>query len=170
MKCPFCGKEVEDGSKFCSSCGANLETSDSISNQVKESTASSAYSQVGSSGGEHDVLTPENFRDAPTYKRNLLIMIILGGIGLIFSALSLLFSILYRFGDGSDAYLVLMIFGFIIGLTFFIVMMTYNKKTFPTTQNIKMKGIEILVPLFVAFTLVCLIMSLGAQGFYFIIY
>ena len=170
MTCPFCGKELEDGSKFCSSCGANLEASSSVENQIKESTASSAFSQAPSSGGEYDVLTPENFRSAPTYKSNLLKMIILGSIGLVFSALSLLFSILYRFGDGATAEIILMIFGFLIGLTFFIVAMTYNKKTFPTTQYIKMKGLEILVPIVIAFTLVFLIMSLGVQGFYFIIY
>lgn len=169
MKCPICGKEIPDGSKFCSFCGANLETSNSISNQVKESTASSAYSQVGSSGGEHDVLTPENFRSAPNYKKNLFKMIIFGGVAFILSALGLLGSILFRFGDQSTFDLVLMLIGMLSGLAFFIVTLTFNKKVFPTTQYLKMKGLEILVPIFIAFTLACLVMALGAQGLYLII-
>ena len=168
MKCPICGKEIPDGSKFCSFCGANLEYSDP-GNQIKESTPDSAYSQAPGSAPT-EVLTPENFRDVPTYKSNLLKMIILASIGFVFSALGLLFSILYRFGDGSTADLVLMIFGMLIGLTFFIVAMTYNKKTFPTTQYIKMKGIEFFVPFLIAFTIVCLVMALGVQGIYLMIY
>ena len=168
MKCPFCGQEIPNGSKFCSFCGANLEVSD-VSNQFKESTAESAYSGANP-GSISETLTPENFRDVPTYKSNLMKMIILSGIGLVFAGLGLLFSILYRFVDDSPANLILMIFGLLIGLTFFIVAMTYNKKTFPTTQMIKMKGIEFFVPFFIAFTLVFLIMAIGVQGFYLIIY
>ena len=169
MKCPFCGKELEEGSKFCSSCGANLETSDSVRNQIKESTQVSAHTQVNS-GVDNNVLTPENFRSAPNYKSNLLKMVIFGGIAFVFSALGMLGSILFRFGDKSTFDLVLMIVGMFTGLGFFIAAMSFNRKTFPNSQNVKMKGIEFLVPIFIAFTLVCLVMALGAQGFYLIIY
>ena len=28
MKCPYCGAEIEDGSKFCTNCGKSLEDDD----------------------------------------------------------------------------------------------------------------------------------------------
>lgn len=169
MKCPFCGKELEDGSKFCSACGASLEPTNSNNNQIKESAETQVVTQVVSEVST-DILTPENFRNAPHYRSNLLKMVIFGGIAFLFSALGLLGSILFRFGDKSNFDIVLMILGMVVGLGFFIAAMSFNRKTFPNSQNVKMKGIEFLVPIFIAFTLVCLVMALAAQGFYFIIY
>ncbi len=161
MKCPRCGKDVEDFVSSCPNCGADLHPS----------SGSSSVPTGSSSGDEYSVLTPENFRNAPHYKRNLLIMILYGSIGLVFSALAVVGSALFRFVPLMEMPgLIMFIFSLLVGLTFFIVAMTYNKKVFPTTQMIKMKGLEILVPLIVAFTLVFIIGSLAIQGIFLIIY
>ena len=169
MKCPNCGKEVEEGSKFCSACGAKLEASSSYRDDIKDNNQNSTHTIINNSSAS-DILTPENFRSAPNYKSNLLKMVIFGGIAFIFSVLGLLGSLLFRFGDKSTFDLVMMIVGMMLGVGFFVVTMTYNRKTFPNSQNVKMKGIEFLVPVFIAFTLVCLVMALAAQGFYIIIH
>lgn len=167
MKCPNCGKEVEEGSKFCSACGARLEPS--YRDDIKDNNQNVAHTIINNSSAS-DVLTPENFRSAPNYKGNLLRMVIFGGIAFIFSGLGLLGSLLFRFGGESAFGLAMMIVGMMLGVGFFVVTMTYNRKTFPNSQNVKMKGIEFLVPVFIAFTLACLVVALAVQGYYIVIH
>lgn len=158
MKCPKCGQEVDEYVSVCPYCGAELH-------HVESSVP------VGSgSDASQEVLTPENFRSAPKYKRNLLLMVIFGGIGFVFAGLSLFGSIMLRFGDGSAFDVFLLIFGLVGGAAGVVVTLSFNKKTFPTTQMIKMKGLEILVPVFIAFTLACLVGALVVQGYYLIVY
>ena len=73
MKCPNCGKEVEEGSKFCSACGAKLEASSSYRDDIKDNNQNSTHTIINNSSAS-DILTPENFRSAPNYKSNLLKM------------------------------------------------------------------------------------------------
>lgn len=47
MFCPKCGKEIPDGSTFCSSCGTNVNTMGGPSGAAKPSAAGAAFSGLG---------------------------------------------------------------------------------------------------------------------------
>lgn len=47
MFCPKCGKEIPDGSAFCSSCGTNVNTMGGPSGAAKPSAAGAAFSGLG---------------------------------------------------------------------------------------------------------------------------
>ena len=51
MFCPKCGKEIPDGSAFCSSCGTNVNTMGGPSGAAKPSAAGEA---VRGAGGRPD--------------------------------------------------------------------------------------------------------------------
>ena len=36
MFCPNCGKQIQDGMKFCTNCGAKVELENAIKMQVEE--------------------------------------------------------------------------------------------------------------------------------------
>ena len=47
MFCPKCGKEIPDGSAFCSSCGTNVNTMSGPGGAAKPSAAGAAFSGLG---------------------------------------------------------------------------------------------------------------------------
>ena len=47
MFCPKCGKEIPDGSAFCSSCGTNVNTMGGPSGAAKPSAAGASFSGLG---------------------------------------------------------------------------------------------------------------------------
>lgn len=158
MKCPKCGQEVDDFISVCPYCGAELHQS-------------SVNVPTGTSSGT--TLTPENFRDAPTYKPLLIRLNIFGAVMLVFSILGLLGSLFARFVPLMDVVgIVLMIIGVLTALIlFFGFFLTTNKKVFPQVNGIKLKGIlEVLPAFWTAFTMVNIVGALVLQGIYFIIY
>ena len=178
MKCPFCGKEIMDGSTFCSFCGANLETSDQINNQIKESSNYSDHTEnptINNSGVATTQVTPQNFRDLPTYKRNILLMDIFSVVSMLLFFLSLLGSLLFRFTSGNEAFTIIMFaFGLAGGLGFFIAVITLNKKTLPQVNpgegGFKLNFKEIVPGLCAGLVLAAGISALVVQGIYLIVY
>lgn len=167
MKCIYCNKEIPDGSKYCPFCGAYLEeVSETSVNQIKEGSGS----VVSSNGPE--AITVENFRSLPTYKPRLHKMLLFLGLAFGFFALALLGSLMVKIiGDGAAMVpgIIMLILGFVAGIVFFSIGMSLNRKVFPNV-NTKMKGIEILVPIFVAFGLSFAVVSLVLQGIVLVIY
>ena len=166
MLCKYCNKEIPDGSKYCPFCGAYLEeVSETSVNQIKEGSGP----VVGSSG---EAITVENFRSLPTYKPRLHKMLLFLGLAFGFFALALLGSLMVRIiGNGSAMVpgIIMLVLGLVAGIVFFSIGMSLNRKVFPNV-NTKMKGIEILVPLFVAFGLTFAVVALVLQGLVLIIY
>ena len=179
MKCPFCGNEILDGSTFCSFCGANLKTSDNVNNQIKESSDYSDHTTnptvVNDGGDAKTQITPQNFRELPTYKRNILLMDIFSVISMVLFFLSLLGSLLFRFTSGNEAFNIIMFaFGFAAGLAFFIVVITLNKKTLPQVNpgegGFKLNFKEIVPGLCAGLGLAAAVGALVVQGIYLIVY
>lgn len=169
MKCIYCNKEIPDGSKYCPFCGAYLESSD-VSNQIKEGSGGYAPSV---SETPKDVITVENFRSLPTYKPRLIKMVVFGAIAFVFTLIALFGSLMVRIiGGGSLEVpgIIMLAFGLASGVTFLVLALSLNKKVFPQVNAIKMKGIEILVPIFIAFSLCFAIVSLVLQGIVLVIY
>ena len=166
MLCKYCNKEIPDGSKYCPFCGAYLEeVSETSVNQIKEGSGP----VVGSSG---EAITVENFRSLPTYKPRLHKMLLFLGLAFSFFALAFLGSLMVRIiGNGSAMVpgIIMLVLGLVAGIVFFSIGMSLNRKVFPNV-NTKMKGIEILVPLFVAFGLTFAVVALVLQGLVLIIY
>ena len=171
MICKYCNKEIPDGSKYCPFCGAYLEeVSETSVNQIKEGSGPVNGPVVSSNSPE--AITVENFRSLPTYKPRLHKMLLFLGLALGFFALALLGSLMVRIiGNGAAMVpgIILLIFGLIGGIVFFSIGMSLNRKVFPNV-NTKMKGIEILVPLFVAFGLTFAVVALVLQGLVLVIY
>ena len=168
MICKYCNKEIPDGSKYCPFCGAYLEeVSETSVNQIKEGSG-----PVISSGSDSEAITVENFRSLPTYKPRLHKLLLFTGLALGFFALALLGSLMVKIIGGGSAKvpgIIMLIFGLIGGIVFFSIGMSLNHKVFPNV-NTKMKGIEILVPVFVAFGMACAVAALVLQGFVLIIH
>ena len=167
MLCPNCGKEITDKkSNTCPFCGYPLPLESSHDVPVGSIDPARPIE-----GGSASGITPENFRSLPTYKGNLLKMIIFGAIEFVFFALGLLGALLFRFGGSKEpeVYLALMLPGLTIGFIFFVITLTFNKKTFPNV-NVKMKGIEFLIPIFIAFGLAFAVGALAVFGLYIIVY
>lgn len=171
MICKYCNKEIPDGSKYCPFCGGYLEeVSNASVNQIKEGSGPVSGPVVSSSGGE--AITVENFRSLPTYKPRLHKMLLFLGLAFGFFALALLGSLMVRIiGNGSTQVpgIIMLVLGLVAGIVFFSIGMSLNRKVFPNV-NTKMKGIEILVPLFVAFGLACAVVALVLQGLVLVIY
>ena len=171
MICKYCNKEIPDGSKYCPFCGAYLEEASNASvNQIKEGSGGHAPSV---SQAPKDEITPENFRSLPTYKPRLIKMVVFGAIAFVFTLIAMLGSLMVRFiGGGSLEVpgIIMLAFGLASGVTFLVLALSLNKKVFPQVNAIKMKGIEILVPIFIAFSLCFAIVSLVLQGIVFVIY
>ena len=172
MICKYCNKEIPDGSKYCPFCGGYLEeVSNAPVNQIKEGSGPVAGPVVSSSGGA-EAITVENFRSLPTYKPRLHRMLLFTGLAFGFFALSLLGSLMVKIIGGGSALVpgvIMLVMGLMGGIVFIALGLSLNKKVFPNV-NLKMKGIEILVPLFIAFGLVCGVVALALQGIGFIIY
>lgn len=170
MICRYCNKEIPDGSKYCPFCGAYLEeVSETSVNQIKEGSGPVNGPVVGSSG---EAITVENFRSLPTYKPRLHKMLLFLGLAFGFFALAFLGSLMVRIiGNGSAKVpgIIMLVLGLVAGIVFFSIGMSLNRKVFPNV-NTKMKGIEILVPLFVAFGLTFAVVALVLQGLVLIIY
>ena len=171
MICKYCNKEIPDGSKYCPFCGAYLEEASNASvNQIKEGSGGHAPSV---SQAPKDEITPENFRSLPTYKPRLIKMVVFGAIAFVFTLIAMFGSLMVRIiGGGSLEVpgIIMLAFGLASGVTFLVLALSLNKKVFPQVNGIKMKGIEILVPIFIAFSLCFAIVSLVLQGIVFIIY
>lgn len=171
MKCPKCGAEVDDIVSFCPFCGADLHASTVQSNNIVSNDNSSAISakQEPTQG-----LTPENFRDVPTYGPNLRKMNIFGAISMLGSGLCLFGSLMIRLFESKAAIPVgvsLLSFGLLIGLVFLILLLSLNKKTFPQVNGIKMKGFKEVFPaIATALTLCMIIGALVVQGIFIIVY
>lgn len=170
MKCPKCGAEVDDIVSFCPFCGADLRPADV--SQPAESQVTSA--PVSSGGQAQDAITPENFRDLPTYRPNIIKMNIFGAIAMLGAGLSLFGSLMIRFINSEAAIPVgvtLLMLGLFFGLFFLIALLTLNKKTFPQVNGIKMKGFKEVFPaIATALTLAMIVGALVIQGIFFIIY
>lgn len=166
MICKYCNKEIPDSSKYCPFCGAYLEDiSETVVNQIKEGSG-----PVVSSSGE--AITVENFRSLPTYKPRLHKMLLFLGLAFGFFAIAMLGSLMVRIiGNGSAKVpgIIMLVLGLVTGIVFFSIGMSLNRKVFPNV-NTKMKGIEILVPLFVAFGLTFAVVALVLQGLVLVIY
>ena len=170
MKCKYCNKEIPDGSKYCPFCGAFLESNEVPTNQFAQSSA-----PVGSSSGGNETpeITVENFRDLPTYKPRLRLMLIFSGIAFVSFFIALMGSLMVKIiGGGSNmtAGIIMLAFGFFTGVAFIAVALSLNKKVFPQVNAIKMKGLEILIPIFIAFGLACGISALVLQGVVLMVY
>ena len=168
MFCPNCGKEVTDQSaSVCPFCGYPLPMN--TANNIPTGSVDPNRTIEGS--GNPNALTAENFRDVPTYKSNLLKMVIFGAISFVFFVLGLIGAIMFRFGGSKEpeGYLALMLPGLTIGFIFFVLTLTFNKRTFPNV-NVKMKGIEFLIPVFIALGLACAVGALAVFGISIIIY
>ena len=167
MICKYCNKEIPDGSKYCPICGAYLEeVSESSVNQIKEGSGPVV------SSNSPDAITVENFRSLPTYKPRLHKLLLFTGLAFGFFALAFLGSLMVRIiGNGSAMVpgIILLILGLVAGIVFFSIGMSLNRKVFPNV-NTKMKGIEILIPVFVAFGMACGVAALVLQGFVLIIH
>ena len=171
MICKYCNKEIPDGSKFCPFCGASLEeVSNTPINQIKEGSGGYAPSV---SEAPKDEITPENFRSLPTYKPRLIKMVVFGAIAFVFTLIAMLGSLMVRIIGGGSLEVpgfIMLAFGLASGITFLVLALSLNKKVFPQVNAIKMKGIEILVPIFIAFSLCFAIVSLVLQGIVFMVY
>lgn len=173
MICKYCNKEIPDGSKYCPFCGGYLEeVSNASVNQIKEGSGPVSGPVVSSSGGS-EAITVENFRSLPTYKPRLIKMVVFGAIAFVFTLIALFGSLMVRIiGGGSLEVpgIIMLAFGLASGVTFLILALSLNKKVFPQVNAIKMKGIEILIPIFIAFSLCFAIVSLVLQGIVLVIY
>ena len=168
----YCGKDIPEGSKFCPFCGASLEAAD-VSNQIKEGAGGYTPAASNNQSGGGEAITPENFRSLPTYKPRLIKMVVFGAIALVFTLIALFGSLMVRIiGGGSLEVpgIIMLAFGLASGITFLVLALSLNKKVFPQVNAIKMKGIEILVPIFIAFSLCFAIVSLVLQGIVLVIY
>ena len=166
MFCPNCGKEISDKSvSVCPFCGYPLpmNTQDVPVGNIDPARP------IESSG---NAITPENFRDLPTYKPNLIKLLIFSGLAFVLFALGLVGALIYRLGKTEAETLpgiILAILGLVIGFIIFIFAMATNKKVFPQV-NVKMKGVEFLIPIFIAFGLACAVGALVLFGFTIIVY
>lgn len=158
MKCIYCQKEIPDGSDHCPHCGAYFV---SQSEPIVTKQESGVKSEI----------TPENFRSLPTYKPNLIKMIIFGGLGFGFALIGMLGSLFYRFvpgGDGLD--LAMLILGAVVGVIMIAFALGLNKKTFPQVNGVKIKGLELVPVLCISFGLCMIVVALVVQGIYFVVY
>lgn len=174
MICPNCGKSIPDDAAFCPHCGVRVDFNN-INNFDNQGFNNVGPTNSGSFNNMNPVNNGADFRSDPNYKKNLIIAIIASGIALIFGGLSLLGSLLMRFGDLPDSeyggMTVLFVIGFVLGIVSVGVALAFNKKVFKgVNTNIKMKGAEFLIPLLFSFAIVTLVMALGAQGLYLLIY
>ena len=167
MICKYCNKEIPDGSKYCPFCGAYLEeVSETSVNQIKEGSGPVV------SSNSPEAITAENFRSLPTYKPRLHKMLLFLGLAFGFFALALLGSLMVKIIGGGSAQvpgIIMLVLGLVAGIVFFSIGMSLNRKVFPNV-NTKMKGIEILVPIFVAFGLSFAVVALVLQGLVLVIY
>ena len=168
MKCIYCNKEIPDGSKYCPFCGAYLET-------PQYNAPSSGQQDIVSPKplDAKEEITPENFRDLPTYKPRLRLMLIYSAIAFAAFLIALFGSLMVKIiGGGSNmtAGIIMLAFGLPVGIAFLAVALSLNKKVFPQVDRIKMKGIEILIPIFIAFGLACGITALVLQGVVLMVY
>ena len=168
MLCPNCGKEITDKkSNTCPFCGYPLPLESS--HDVPVGSIDPARPIEGNATGE---LTPENFRSLPTYKPNLIKILIFSGLAFVLFALALVGALIYRLDKTSHPNvlgLILAIFGLSSGFIMFIFALATNKKLFPQV-NIKMKGVEFLIPIFIAFGLACAVGALVLFGFTIMVY
>lgn len=172
MICKYCNKEIPDGSKYCPFCGGYLEeVSNASVNQIKEGSGPVSGPVTSSSGGS-EAITVENFRSLPTYKPRLHRMLLFTGLAFGFFAIALLGSLMVKIIGGGSALVpgvIMLVMGLMGGIVFIALGLSLNRKVFPNV-NLKMKGIEILIPIFIAFGLVCGVMALVLQGIVLVIY
>lgn len=172
MICKYCNKEIPDGSKYCPFCGGYLEeVSNASVNQIKEGSGPVSGPVTSSSGGS-EAITVENFRSLPTYKPRLHRMLLFTGLAFGFFAIALLGSLMVKIIGGGSALVpgvIMLVMGLMGGIVFIALGLSLNRKVFPNV-NLKMKGIEILVPIFIAFGLVCGVVALVLQGIVLVIY
>ena len=168
MICKYCNKEIPDGSKYCPFCGAYLEeVSETSVNQIKEGSGPVV------SSNSPEAITVENFRSLPTYKPRLIKMVVFGAIAFVFTLIAMLGSLMVRIIGGGSLQvpgIIMLVFGLATGVTFLVLALSLNKKVFPQVNAIKMKGIEILIPIFIAFSLCFAVVSLVLQGLVLVIY
>ena len=160
MKCPYCGQELPDGASFCSNCGAQL------SNNVNNVNYNNNVNPIPQGMSQDNMpLTAENFRDQPNYRKNLLKMVLFSGLGFLMFSLSMVGSLLMNYAENAFGFgLALLLFGIVGGVVFmFGFALPMNKKIFPNV-NVKMKGIEFLIPVFIAFGMAAFVVALAFQG------
>lgn len=169
MKCPQCGKEVPDNSKFCPECGFNFANMPKpMSDDPAHEVANTATSV---SGG---VSSGDSYHDDPNFKKKVRLMNILGAIGFVFSGLGVFASSMLSFnkdniGPNETAiYVVLLIVGIVVGLGIaFIGLIPMSKKYFPDG---KAKGfLENLPGVFLGFMISFAAVALAFQGFILVI-
>ena len=171
MKCPYCGQEIADGSVFCSFCGAPL-SADANAQSVSNADMANNYNNnqpaaKATPKGNDNGLTPENFRDQPTYKPYIIRLNIFGAVMFVLFGLAMLGSMLTQFTtDGITIGYILMGIGDIGGIVIFAgFFMPLNKKVFPQVNGIKLKGVlEVLPAIWTAFGMAMFVVSLVLQG------
>lgn len=89
MFCPKCGKEIPDGSAFCSSCGTNVNTMSGPGGAAKPSAAGAAFSGLGGFLKAYFVSPVQATRNTLA-KRDLVTPLILMGAQLVACILMLL--------------------------------------------------------------------------------
>lgn len=89
MFCPKCGKELPDGSAFCSSCGTNVNTMSGPGDTAKPSAAGAALSRLGGFLKAYFASPVQAARDALA-KRDMVTPLILLGAQLVACILMLL--------------------------------------------------------------------------------
>lgn len=170
MICPNCGKEVNDkNATFCPYCGLPF-TREGLGDIPTGAAVDPARPIDGS--GTAGEITAENFRNLPTYKPNLIKLLIFSGLAFVLFALGLVGALIYRLGKTEAETLpgiILAILGLVMGFIIFIFAMATNKKVFPQV-NVKMKGVEFLIPIFIAFGLACAVGALVLFGFTIMVY
>lgn len=166
MKCPKCGQEMPEGTKFCSRCGYNLEYENSpiLDDPAHEirNTSSSVKGKVAAPS------TPVDTSD-PKFNGRMNRCIIFGAIGFIFSIFTLLGGLFYQFIDiGESRYTIGVVF-LLLGLVGSIVpifgyVIPTGKKLFGNTQP---KGFKYNSPgIFMGFAIAFDVVGLAFMGFY----
>ena len=167
MKCPQCGKEVPDNTKFCPECGFNF------ANMPKDEINDPAHEVINTSTTIGSAVS-DSYRDDPNFKKKVRLMNILGAIGFVFSGLGVFASSMLAFNKDNNGpnetaiYVVLLVLGVAIGLGIaFIGLIPMSKKYFPDG---KAKGfLENLPGVFLGFMISFAAVALAFQGFILVI-
>ena len=175
MFCPYCGKQIPDGSKFCPMCGSPIDESDinsgegMVVNSAPNVTPNNTSPTSINNNYTGEVVDNENFRDAPNFKKKLIMCNIIGPIGMLFGFVCLGGSLIIKFLEPLLSLGFVMFFvGMVVGIVMFSIVASMGKRLFPN-QKTKLKGfLEVMPGFWLAFTIIPIVVALVIQGFYLI--